>query len=94
MITSLIFFIVTIAAIVVTMALLRFVNKRGLNINGKKNPQRLAILDTIAVDRVRRLILVRRDDVEHLILIGGTTDIVVESDTKKTKIPHKERHMP
>nr|WP_236824042.1 flagellar biosynthetic protein FliO [Bartonella ancashensis] len=48
----------------------------------------------MAVDRVRRLILVRRDDVEHLILIGGTTDIVVESDTKKTKIPHKERHMP
>jgi hypothetical protein len=26
----------------------------------------------------RRLILVRRNNVEHLLMIGGTTDIVVE----------------
>jgi hypothetical protein len=33
----------------------------------------------IALDGRRRLLLVRRDDVEHLLLIGGPADLVVES---------------
>jgi flagellar biogenesis protein FliO len=40
--------------------------------------RRLSILDAAAVDTKRRLVLVRRDDHEHLLLIGGATDIVVE----------------
>ncbi|MCK3777412.1 flagellar biosynthetic protein FliO [Ensifer sesbaniae] len=49
-------------------------------IRGGKNRQpRLAVLDAAAVDTRRRLVLVRRDDVEHLIMIGGPTDIVIES---------------
>ncbi|WP_419912806.1 flagellar biosynthetic protein FliO [Hoeflea sp.] len=39
---------------------------------------RLAVLDHTAVDTRRRLVLVRRDNVEHLIMIGGPSDIVVE----------------
>src|SRR5262249_43920997 len=39
---------------------------------------RLAVIDTAAVDARRRLILIRRDNVEHLLMIGGPTDIVVE----------------
>jgi outer membrane biosynthesis protein TonB len=35
-------------------------------------------MDATAVDSHRRLVLIRRDDVEHLILIGGPTDVVVE----------------
>jgi hypothetical protein len=34
------------------------------------------------VDSHRRLVLVRRDDVEHLLLIGGPTDVVVERDIR------------
>lgn len=49
-------------------------------IRGGKNRQpRLAVLDAAAVDTRRRLVLIRRDSVEHLILIGGPTDIVIES---------------
>lgn len=49
-------------------------------IRGGKNRQpRLAVLDAAAVDTRRRLVLIRRDDVEHLIMIGGPTDIVIES---------------
>ncbi|MGE6785270.1 flagellar biosynthetic protein FliO [Ensifer adhaerens] len=49
-------------------------------IRGGKNRQpRLAVLDAAAVDTRRRLVLVRRDDVEHLIMIGGPTDVVIES---------------
>ena len=49
-------------------------------IRGGKNRQpRLAVLDAAAIDTRRRLVLVRRDDVEHLIMIGGPTDVVIES---------------
>lgn len=39
---------------------------------------RLAVIDAAAVDGRRRLVLVRRDNVEHLLMIGGPTDVVVE----------------
>lgn len=41
---------------------------------------RLTVTDAAAVDGQRRLVLVRRDDVEHLILIGGPSDIVIEQN--------------
>jgi len=46
---------------------------------GKNRLPRLAVLDATAVDTRRRLVLIRRDDVEHLVMIGGPTDIVIES---------------
>lgn len=46
---------------------------------GKNRAPRLAVLDAAAIDTRRRLVLVRRDDVEHLIMIGGPTDIVIET---------------
>jgi hypothetical protein len=64
------------------VAVLWFVRNRPSSpfIRGGKNRQpRLAVLDAAAVDTRRRLVLVRRDDVEHLIMIGGPTDIVIES---------------
>src|ERR1700681_4675098 len=39
---------------------------------------RLAVIDNANVDGRRRLILVRRDNVEHLLMIGGPTDVLVE----------------
>jgi hypothetical protein len=39
---------------------------------------RLAVIDQAAVDGRRRLVLIRRDNVEHLLIIGGPTDVVVE----------------
>src|SRR5580692_6485213 len=41
---------------------------------------RLGVIDYASVDARRRLILVRRDNVEHLIMIGGPTDVVVEAN--------------
>ncbi len=37
-------------------------------------------MDAAAVDSRRKLVLIRRDDVEHLLLIGGPTDVVVEQN--------------
>jgi len=57
-------------------------------IRGGKNRQpRLAVLDAAAIDTRRRLVLVRRDDVEHLIMIGGPTDVVIESRIGATAQP-------
>lgn len=41
---------------------------------------RLAVIDYATVDARRRLILVRRDNIEHLVMIGGPTDVVVEAN--------------
>ncbi len=41
--------------------------------------RRLAVVDTLALDQKRQLVIVRRDDVEHLILTGGPHDVVVET---------------
>src|SRR5215831_18469530 len=41
---------------------------------------RLAVIDAATVDGRRRLVLIRRDNVEHLLMIGGQADIVVESN--------------
>jgi hypothetical protein len=40
---------------------------------------RLGISEYHEIDKNRRLVLIRRDDVEHLLLIGGAQDVVVES---------------
>src|SRR3981189_174228 len=52
-------------------------NRLGANTNRGRMP-RLAVIDAAAVDGRRRLVLVRRDNIEHLLMIGGPTDIVVE----------------
>lgn len=54
---------------------------------GRNRQPRLQVLDAAAVDTRRRLVLVRRDDVEHLIMIGGPTDIVIESRISNTNAP-------
>lgn len=45
----------------------------------KKGRQpRLGVIDAAVVDDRRRLVLVRRDSVEHLVMIGGPNDILIE----------------
>jgi flagellar protein FliO/FliZ len=41
--------------------------------------RRLAVVDTLPVDGKRQLVIIRRDNVEHLILTGGPQDVVVET---------------
>lgn len=60
---------------------------------GKGRNMRLAVMDATPVDSVRRLVLVRRDDVEHLILIGGPTDVVVEQNIRLAPL-RQEPKMP
>lgn len=44
--------------------------------------KRLAVVELAPVDAKRTLYLLRRDDVEHLVMIGGPVDVVVETGIK------------
>lgn len=86
-ITFIVAFIVVLALIGVAAWLVRrFATGRpGANTQRGRMP-RLAVIDAAAVDGRRRLVLVRRDNVEHLLMIGGPTDIVVEPNIVRAAV--------
>lgn len=43
---------------------------------------RLAVVETMPVDGRRRLVLIRRDDREHLLLLGQERALVIESGVR------------
>jgi hypothetical protein len=49
------------------------------NLFAPKPERRLAVLEQANVDGRRRLILIKRDNVEHLIMTGGPVDVLIES---------------
>ncbi len=67
-------------AVVAAIVLLWIITKlfRGRSRGSKGS--RLGISEYHEIDQTRRLVLVRRDDVEHLVLIGGPQDVVVETN--------------
>jgi flagellar protein FliO/FliZ len=72
-------FIVVLAVLGAAGYLMRRFTGGNLSIASPRGRQpRLAVIDAASVDGRRRLVLVRRDNMEHLLLIGGPTDIVVE----------------
>lgn len=77
--------LVVVTAAIVFAFLALFAIFKGFSGTGIRNSRRtrqarLAIMDAAIVDSRRRLVLVRRDEIEHLILIGGPTDVVVEQN--------------
>lgn len=48
---------------------------------------RLAVIDSAAVDGRRKLVIIRRDNVEHLLMIGGPSDVVVETNIIRGTAP-------
>lgn len=92
--TFLFAFIAVLALIGVAAWLVRrFANNRlGANTNRGRMP-RLAVIDAAAVDGRRRLVLVRRDNVEHLLMIGGPSDIVVEPNIVRA-MPNRDQIAP
>lgn len=74
-------FLVVLGLIGVTAWLVRRFGASRLGGGGTRGRQpRLAVIDAATVDARRRLVLIRRDNVEHLLIIGGPTDVVVEQN--------------
>ena len=53
--------------------------------------KRLSIVEVMAVDAKRRLVLIRRDDREHLVLLGVDRDLVIESNVAAPPKPSYEQ---
>jgi hypothetical protein len=70
---------VAFLALIVVLIFLKRRNSPLFIKGGRAREHRLLVLDAAAVDAKRRLVLIKRDDTEHLIMIGGPTDIVIES---------------
>jgi flagellar protein FliO/FliZ len=49
--------------------------------------RRLGVTEAVSMDGRRKLILIRRDDVEHLIMTGGPIDVVLETGISPRRAP-------
>lgn len=91
----LIAFLVVLALIGIFFWALRRFGSGGLGTSSSRGRQpRLAVIDYASVDQRRRLILVRRDNVEHLLMTGGPTDVVVESNIVRAVAAVRDAPMP
>lgn len=71
-------FLVVLALIGLTAWLVRRFGASRLGVSARGRQPRLAVIDAASVDGRRRLVLIRRDNTEHLLMIGGPTDVVIE----------------
>jgi flagellar protein FliO/FliZ len=73
-------FAVVLGLIAAAAWLVRRFGAARLDATGRSRQPRLAVIDSAAVDGRRKLVIIRRDNVEHLLMIGGPTDVVVETN--------------
>ena len=75
-------FLITLIVVLLLVGLVYWIVRQFTGIGargaGRSRGPRLAIIDALSIDSRRKLVLVRRDHIEHLILIGGPSDLVVE----------------
>lgn len=88
-------FVVVLLLIGILAWLVRRFGSGALTSSGGRGRQpRLAVIDAATVDARRRLILVRRDNVEHLLMIGGPSDVVIESNIVRAAATSREAPAP
>ena len=75
-------FLAALAAVLVLIAGLAWAARRlglaGRLPAGEGKTARLAVVEVRALDARRKLVLVRRDGAEHLVLLGPNQDLLVE----------------
>jgi flagellar protein FliO/FliZ len=80
-----------IAALVVLAIVYRLVFAHRLRVPGGRTRQpRLGLVDAFSLDGQRQLVLVRRDNVEHLVMIGGPNDVLIETQINRALAPARE----
>ncbi len=90
-------FIIAFVFVLILIALTAWIIRRVASGRGgfggalRAKQDRLAVVDAAHIDAKRRLVLVRRDNVEHLILIGGPADVVVEAGIGEPPTASAER---
>ena len=66
--------------VVCLIMLTQILMKRLQNTTGRGRMRRLAVVENLMIDNKHRLVMIRRDDVEHLILIGAEQSLLVEGN--------------
>jgi hypothetical protein len=88
-------FVIVLALIGLTFWLIRRFGGARVGAAAQRGRQpRLAVIDAAPVDGRRRLVLVRRDNVEHLLLLGGASDFVVEQNIVRAVPVNPPRDVP
>ena len=83
--------VVIVLLIIVGIAIFRRI---GGEVRGKRG-SRLGVVEYQEVDKLRHMVIVRRDNAEHLLLIGGPQDIVIETNIgESSNRPAGVRRMP
>lgn len=76
-------YVITITLLVALAGLGFWIARQSLGLGAmnlfQQRPKRVGLVEAAMIDSRRRLLLVRRDGVEHLILTGGPVDVVVET---------------
>ena len=55
----------------------------GSSLFGAKPEKRLDVVEQWSLDARRKLVLIRRDSVEHLIMTGGPVDVIIETGIRE-----------
>ena len=69
---------IVLVLIVIGLWLLKLFTTAGQRL-GRLNEKRLQVLETATVDGKRKVMIIRRDNVEHVIMTGGPQDLVIET---------------
>jgi hypothetical protein len=60
-------------------------------LRGRNASPRVAVIEALPVDGKRTVVLVRRDNVEHLVMVGGRNDVVIEPNIMRQPAPKTAR---
>lgn len=85
--------VAVIVAILLVLWLLKLLFNASSNVGRGRN-RRLMVVDTLALDPKRQLLIIRRDNVEHLILTGGAQDVVIETGIEVDEEPAQPTRRP
>jgi len=85
-INSLLALVLVLGLIALASALLRKYGANATRVSGRvKGVNRLQIVDSLAIDGRRKMVLLRRDDKEHLVMLSLDKETIIESDIEIPK---------
>jgi flagellar protein FliO/FliZ len=84
---------IVLVLIVLGTWVLKLASQRGGDF--RRTPsRRLKIVESAVVDGRRRVLIVRRDNVEHVIMTGGPQDLLIESGLAVSETAHSRQAAP
>jgi flagellar biogenesis protein FliO len=81
---------IVLVLVVLALWLMKLLGRAGDSV-ARGRQRRLVVVDTAPVDGRRRVVLIRRDNVEHVIMTGGPQDLVIETGIPVAAEPAEAR---